>query len=436
MSNKKIEIDPMLFSIGGFSKTKKNKEKKSRPTVRPLISPNVLKNKLLKRIKEHKKKEQSESLDKTTNNFLNTRVNIVNTIEDKVDITKYTDEFNDSINYLQSLSKQKQENEEKLNYQYFQEKRKDELQKRTLKNFDNNKSLPFVFNELPNDLKEPLIKMDSQDFTSINEKPLLLSQKSNLQDLPYGILKGGTKPTYREWNKTQKNLFVNNPNSALIIENKQTIDSTTERERKLAALKQKLRSKQKFENAKTLGTQEVREPTINLNENIEIKTIQSENTQPINTQPINTQLINTPLINNEELFHNVNELNIPATLPLNMNSEINMNNYESAPFKRIYKKTIRKKYTLGKSELKQTVGVLLKDRKTRKLILNAQKNLKDKCINDVKTYLKQHNLIKFDSNAPNDVLRKLYESAMLTGEITNNNKETLIHNFIKSDSTN
>ena len=47
MSNKKIEINPALFSVGGLSKTKtkKNRDKITKPT--PLISPNILKNKLL-----------------------------------------------------------------------------------------------------------------------------------------------------------------------------------------------------------------------------------------------------------------------------------------------------------------------------------------------------------------------------------------------------
>ena len=75
----------------------------------------------------------------------------------------------------------------------------------------------------------------------------------------------------------------------------------------------------------------------------------------------------------------------------------------------------------------------MKDRGTRKRVLMAQRDLKRKSINDVKAYLREHNLIKIGSNAPNDILRKLYESAMLAGEITNSNVETLLHNFSKDD---
>ena len=88
---------------------------------------------------------------------------------------------------------------------------------------------------------------------------------------------------------------------------------------------------------------------------------------------------------------------------------------------------------MGKSKIKNKIGILIKDRGTRKQVLNAQKDLKRKSINDIKTYLRAHNMIQSGSNAPNDVLRKLYESSMLAGEITNTNIESLLQNLSKDE---
>ena len=95
------------------------------------------------------------------------------------------------------------------------------------------------------------------------------------------------------------------------------------------------------------------------------------------------------------------------------------------------KKTIKRTYTLGKSKIHKKVGVLIKDKNTRKRVLNAQRDIKRHGINDVKQYLRTHGLIKTGSSAPNDIVRKIYESAMLSGEVTNQDKDILLQNFLK-----
>ena len=102
MSNKTISINPSLFSVGGSgkNKTKKNKSPKN---ITPIISPNILKNKLLKRIKEHKNRE-NKPLPEEKNDLPNYNTNNSSASSNSnEDIIKYSDEFNDSINYLQSL---------------------------------------------------------------------------------------------------------------------------------------------------------------------------------------------------------------------------------------------------------------------------------------------------------------------------------------------
>ena len=88
------------------------------------------------------------------------------------------------------------------------------------------------------------------------------------------------------------------------------------------------------------------------------------------------------------------------------------------------------KYHLGKTGHK--VAVLIKDRKTRKQVQHEHTLLKQKSIIEVKNYLRRRNLLKTGSDAPIDVLRQMYEQAILTGEVNNKGKETLIHNFINT----
>jgi len=86
------------------------------------------------------------------------------------------------------------------------------------------------------------------------------------------------------------------------------------------------------------------------------------------------------------------------------------------------------KYYLGKRGRK--VSVLVKNAETRKKISSEHLLLKQAKLSDMKNYLKHHNLLRSGSHAPLDVIKKLYEQSLLSGEIRNSNKDNLIHNYL------
>ena len=432
MSERKtIKINPEIFSMTSSGKTRKNKEKKQLPTIKPLISPNVLKNKLLKRIKEHKNAETSLEKKK----------------EEQPEITKYTDEFFDSIDYLNTLSKNKKVESEREIIEKKNKKRREDLQKRTLKNHNSNTNInpnsismgmggsnPFVQLELPEELREKPQIM-------INTPPINLNYKVD-NAVPYGCLKGGYKPTYKALNKTQRNYEISSPSQALNPINK--VSSESLREKKMRELKERLKQKQNYMNSRNEAfniiktnqlVNQISKPFLKTNANI--NNITSVPMVPITNT--NTNIITNTLSNNgveKELVINQDPLTNPIVSSVStLNPLINevleepaeRNKYK----KQIIKRTIRRKYKLGKSKSNDKVSILIKDRDTRKNIINAQKNLKKQPMNEVKKYLHDHGLIKIGSNAPNDVIRKIYEYSMLTGEVTNNNSDTLLHNFLK-----
>ena len=107
--------------------------------------------------------------------------------------------------------------------------------------------------------------------------------------------------------------------------------------------------------------------------------------------------------------------------------EYRENNPSTKPKAYIRRRTRTIKYKLGKNEKK--VSVLIKNHNTRKLVKHEQGLLKQKSIMEVKNYLREKNLLKSGSGAPNDVLRQTYEQSILAGDIYNKGEGTLIHNY-------
>lgn len=408
-NSKTIKINPELFGIKK-KKTQKNVTEKIKP--KPNIDSNNLKRRLINKIKEHKSKN---------NKLLEPSQQIKS--QNKSIENKELDEFEESIQYLTQLS-----NKHKMNNSVISSNndispsipkvsRMLRKNNKTLKKLNTN-PIDLVHLELPDELKSSLPTISNNELTAQiirNKKPnmKLNYTPSSQQESPrYGCLKNGSKPTYREWNKTQKNI------QGLVINNNPLPNNIVNpREKKLQMLREKIK---------------------NTNSNI------STSRQEINSQK-STPIISPNIINSQSIPLNtlsqVTSIEKPieetiiksypsVTLNNVKNNSIENNSIENKLKKKITKKTIRRKYTIGKSKKNRTMSILIKNTKTKRRILEAHKELKKKNLNEIKNYLKEHGLIKAGTTAPINVIRQMYEASILTGDITNKNNNILLHNFL------
>ena len=212
-TKKTIKINPELFKSGLSSsdKTRKNREKRPKPNIPITLNESSLKKQFLNRIKEHKNREKND-LD------ISIKMSGGNQNNAAVTTTADHDELYESMNYLTLLSKKQKEDNEKKKYER-------KIQNKTVKNtsYSNTydiSSPPHVELELPDELKEQVIIKPPE----INTPPIHLNKpstniwsnmgmgnisKPSDNNVPYGCLKGGTKPTFRQWNHTIKNYTPN-----------------------------------------------------------------------------------------------------------------------------------------------------------------------------------------------------------------------------------
>lgn len=99
--------------------------------------------------------------------------------------------------------------------------------------------------------------------------------------------------------------------------------------------------------------------------------------------------------------------------------------------KQYRKKTIKRTFKIGKSKIKPSVSVLVSNKTVRNRILEKKQLINQVPVNEIRTYLIKHGFLKIGSITPNDVLRKMYETALtICGEIQNHNPDTLMYNFM------
>ena len=94
------------------------------------------------------------------------------------------------------------------------------------------------------------------------------------------------------------------------------------------------------------------------------------------------------------------------------------------------RRTIRRTHNVGKSKTYPKIGVLVSNKTLRNNITTKSQLLKQISIPEIKRYLIKKGFIKVGSAAPNDVLRKMYEtSELICGEIQNHNPDNLLYNY-------
>ena len=129
--------------------------------------------------------------------------------------------------------------------------------------------------------------------------------------------------------------------------------------------------------------------------------------------------------------NNMNGTIEKSIITQNMNKMTNMYKNNQKKFVKKQKKTLKRTYNVGKSKMYPKISVLVSNKTIRNNITTKSQLLKQVSIQEVKKYLIKKGFIRVGSIAPNDVLRKMYETSILMcGEIQNHNPDNLLYNYL------
>jgi hypothetical protein len=408
---KVLNINPDFFSSksGGNSKTMK-KERKRKPNESK--TANSMRKDLLAKIRDYQKREGE-------------KINEKNKQEVVEKDPSFESEFNKSLNFLQEISNK---NKEKKKNKSFKRPTVPPSSEQFV-NIDlpealidipqiyhnernSTENIPVLINQVANNQNHQTIGLNTNTFNpqiqnnipqpttlddTVNFKPLIKPVQTHTPEIIIN-----TEPLQNEENIKLEIKDINE------IKNPNPI--TNLREKVKANIKNSLH-KSKHKLSSTTITQN--RPVLTNNHNLTLK-------------------IPPPYSNlkggNKPTFREWNKTyKTQPTVSINENKST----VRTMPSKKlITRKTKTIKYNLGKKG--KNINVLIKNNNTRKKIRQEILSLRKKPILEVKEYLHDKNLIKSGTLAPNDVLREIYEQSILSGDLVNENKQNLIHNFLSS----
>lgn len=395
MSSKTIQINPELFQISGNTTRKKRspsqdpkkiKIKTGNDATKPKNMSTIKRN-ILKMIRNHQNEKRKKTATTSATSSTPTPTPIIPSLHPQT--SEFKNDFKESLDFLSTLVTDVEKK-----------------QNQTIRRYPvNGSSLPTV--------QSANIDNSSFDFPTtpeIHQDPILLQKPPILLPPPkYGCLKNGKLPTYRTWlHQTRKQ----NP---IIMPNPTPIPTNTP-----------------YSYNPSITYHSGSTPTNPINQT-------AGNIIPANIIPANIIPTN---INPANPIYNKTDMETDLETKLRQISKIKQFSDKKQisqikPWKiPKQKKTIRRTYYVGKSKVHPKVSVLISNKTIRANTALKTQNLKQTPISEVRKYLVKNGFIKGGTNAPNDVLREMYENAhLICGEIKNHNPENLLYNYFHTDLT-
>lgn len=381
MSEKKIlKVNISDFALSNNTTRKKRPSKENgeikvkQPTERKR-SDSLKKKSILKMIRQHQEDRYKKLFD-NNNSRQPTSASSSN-----ANINNFNKDFDEAKEFLQTLTEKTDIENKMKNY--------------TLKQYPNNiQSNSLLLNPSINPMTE-ITNMNISSDNALHVKPNI-----TINNAPaYGCLKNGNLPTFRNFmNQTRKNLPMPNIPKPLNISN---IPIMIE--------------------PRMIGG--------NTSSNIETNNILTNT----NTNFPEIKKENIPLSHNELVEQKVNDSLNRVNIMRKTEEKLKDINRKYIPTIKKRKKTYKRTYKVGKSSVFPRVSVLVSNKTIRKQVANKKQLLKQTSMPDIKKYLMKRGFIKVGSTAPNDVLRKMYESAtLICGEIQNHNPDNLLYNFMNA----
>ena len=408
MATKVLQINPQLFKTNGKNNTSKNREKKQKPE--GYKGPSTLRKALLGKIRDFQKKEQE-------NNKIEFQVK--NNTQNVEEIKDFNNEFNKSLDFLQELSKRHNNSIKSKKEQKKENKIKNKTLKQALNGVRHNINL-----ELPSDLLEPtkipITTSITTSIPSINANPLT-SVQIIPQQMPQIIPQQISQIIPQQIPQIIPQQIPQQMTQQISQIIPQTISNPITESKK-----DKIETNKDLLDKKELIINNIKEPPPYSN----LKGGNKPSYKEWNRQ---TQKRGKPQMHPSITIEDKKNEQIEKTDRAKRLDELRKKykqNHKNTVKQLVRVKTRTIKYNLGNNG--KTVGILIKNRQTRKKIKDEHDMLKKKALTDVKDYLREKNLIKAGTMAPTDVLRTLYEQTILTGDVTNKSKDNLLHNFIST----